>query len=337
VTRKLWPAAALVILGCLPATADAFIGPYTGVVRGKLDRERNVDNMAPDPADRIVSKSEDSYALRFRYSFRIDGFGRITGNGNGSYQAATWHLSGTNGSHGPFDCDVPMTTTEFAAHITGRAADGKMTIRLELDGAREANEETFCGANFYGFASDDTRMARSLELVQPPEGIVIDQADPSISPLIKSVPEGDATDFLTSDHDWRFTIEAPPPEPPDHPENAVGSYDTPRQAGRRANVCTIEGTGRNDILNGTRGNDVICAYGGRDVVNGGGGHDLIYGGPGRDRIAGGRGLDTLYGNGGRDRLSAKDRRLDVVNGGAGNDRASVDRRRDRVREVELVG
>jgi Ca2+-binding RTX toxin-like protein len=336
VKRTAWVGAALVALALLPASAAAFIGPYTGVGRGSLDRDRNVDNQASDPADRLVYSSDDSYRLRFRYSFRIDGFGNITGNGNGSYQAATWHLSGTNGSHGAFDCDVSMTTTEFAARITGRAADGKMTVRFELDGAREANEEMYCGANFTGFASDDTRMARSLELVQPPEGIVIDQADPSIAPMIKTVPEGDATDFLTSDHDWRITIEPPPPEPPDHPENAVGGYNTPRQAGRRARICTIEGTGRNDILNGTRGNDVICAYGGRDVVNGGGGHDLIYGGPGRDRITGGRGLDTLYGNGGRDRLNARDRRLDVVNGGDGSDRARVDGR-DRVREVELVG
>jgi RTX calcium-binding nonapeptide repeat (4 copies) len=336
VERKLWPAAALVVLGCLPATADAFIGPYTGLGRGSLEVRRHIDNQASDPADRIVTDSLDVYRARFRYSFRIDGFGRINGIGNGSYQTATYHLEGTNGDQGSFSCDLDMSTTDFALRVTGQAADGRMTVRFALDGAREANDEVLCGAGYSVFATDDTRLARSLELVQPPEGIVIDQTDPSIAPMIKTVAEGDATDSRTSDHAWRFTIEPPPPEPPNHPENAVGAYDTPRQAGRRARICTIESTGRNDILNGTRGNDVICAYGGRDVVNGGGGHDLIYGGPGRDRITGGRGLDTLYGNGGRDRLNARDRRLDVVNGGDGNDRARVDGR-DRVREVELVG
>ena len=111
---------------------------------------------------------------------------------------------------------------------------------------------------------------------------------------------------------------------------------TPRQAGRAAWICTIEGTGKRDFLNGTRGNDIICAYGGRDVVSGGGGHDLVFGGPGIDRISGGSSLDFLYGNGGRDRLNSKDRRLDRLNGGSGNDSASVDRRH-RVRAVERVG
>lgn len=324
------------VLALLPASAAAFIGPYTGVGRGSLDRVRNVDNQASDPADRLVVKSEDSYRLRFRYSFRIDGFGNITGRGNGSYQRATWHLSGTNGSHGAFDCDVPMTTTEFAVEIRGQANNGQMNLRFTLDGAREANEEMYCGADFTGFASDDTRMARSLELVQPPDGLVLDQADPSIAPLVKTVPEGDATDFLVSDHAWRFTIEAPT-EPPPTVDQGVGAFGTPGQAGRRARVCTIEGTGGRDRLRGTPGNDVICAFGGRDVVNGLGGHDIVFGGPGADQIKGGRGRDALYGNAGRDRFAARDGKRDRVSGGAGRDRARVDRGRDRVRQVERLG
>jgi Ca2+-binding RTX toxin-like protein len=333
VKRTAWSVAALGVSALLPAAADAFVGPYTGVGRGNLERVRNVDNQASDPADRVVVKSEDNYRLRFRYSFRIDGFGRIAGRGNGSYQAANWHLSGTNGSHGAFDCDVLMTTTEFAVDITGHANNGRMTVRFSLDGAREANEETFCGANFYGFASDDTRMARSLELVQPPEGIVIDQADPAIAPITKTVPEGDATDFLVSDHAWRFTIQAPTTPPP--VDEGVGAYGTPGAAGRRARVCTIEGTRGRDRLRGTPGNDVICAYGGRDVVNGLGGSDIVFGGPGADNIKGGRGKDALYGNAGRDRFNSRDGKRDRVRGGAGNDRARVDRR-DRVRQVEQV-
>jgi Ca2+-binding RTX toxin-like protein len=315
--------------------ASTFIGPYTGVGTGLLHRVRNVDNQNPDPAERLVVRSEDSYRLRLRYSFRIDGFGRITGNGNGSYQEATWQLSGTNGSHGPFSCTVPMTTTEFAVRITGIAAQGRMTVRFELEGAREANEETYCGANFYGFASDDTRMARSLELVQPPEGLVIDQADPTIAPLRKTVPEGDPTDFLVSDHDWRFTIEAP--RGVQEVDDGVGAYGSPGAAGNARRICTIEGTARANRLRGTAGNDVICAYGGRDTVDGKGGQDVIIGGPGNDVVVGGPGLDALYGNAGRDRLVSRDGKSDRVVGGAGRDSAKVDRRRDRVRGVERVG
>jgi Ca2+-binding RTX toxin-like protein len=337
VTR--WPGlvAALVAVVALPSHAHAFIGPFTGVGKGQLERVRNVDNQAPDPADHLVVKSEDVYRARFRYSFRIDGFGRIRGNGNGSYQTATWHLSGTNGSHGPFDCDVPMTTTEFAVDVTGHAADGKMHVRFELDGAREANEETFCGANFYGFASDDTRLARSLELVQPPDGLVIDQADPGIAPLTKTVPEGDATDFLVSDHDWTFSIAAPPRAPDFGDDTSVGGVSSPTQAGRAGSICTVDGTAGRDRLVGTPGNDVICGFGGDDTIAGRGGHDLVYGGPGDDRISGDGGADVLYGNAGRDRIGARDRRRDWLHGGAGRDSARIDRGRDRVRRVEQLG
>jgi Ca2+-binding RTX toxin-like protein len=335
VRRTAGLAVALLILAALPAAADAFIGPYTGVARGTLERVRNVDNQAPDPADHLVVRSEDVYRARFRYSFRIDGYGRIRGNGNGSYQQADWHLEGTNGDQGPFSCDVEMLTTEFRVRIRGRANEGRMRVRFEMVGARESNAETYCGANFYGFASDDTRLARSLELVQPPDGIDIGQARPAIDRMVKTVPEGDATDFLVSDHDWRFTIEAPP-GPPDPPGTSVGAYGTPDRAGRAGRICTIEGTARRDRLIGTPGNDVICAYGGRDRVNGRGGHDLIIGGPGADRIVGGGGLDALYGNAGRDRFSARDRRADSLNGGGGRDSARIDRGRDSVRRVERV-
>jgi hypothetical protein len=334
VTRSIALAGVLVAFAALPASAAAFIGPYTGVGRGLLDRVRNVDNQAPDPADRIVATSKDRYQARFRYSFRIDGLGNIRGIGNGSYQTATWHLSGTNGSHGSFDCDVTMTTTEFAVRITGRAADGRMHVRFALEDAREANEETFCGANFYGFATDSTRLATSLELVQPPEGIVVDQADPAIAPITKTVPEGDATDFLVSDHEWKFTIEAPRTIP--DVNSGVGAYGDPASAGRRAAICTVEGTAGAERLQGTPGSDVICAFGGNDTIDGGGGQDLIYGGPGDDAITGGKGLDALHGDAGRDRFKARDRKRDRLYGGRGRDRARVDRGRDRSRGVETL-
>ena len=326
--------AALLLLAALPSSAAASIGPYTGVGNGLLDRFRHIDNHAPDP-DHIVTNSKDVYRGRFRYSFQIDGFGNISGNGNGSYRRpTTWHLDGVNGSHGPFSCDITMRTTDFRVRVTGRANDGRMHLRFSLEGARESNDETLCGADYYGQATDRTRLADSLELVQPADGLDASQASPAIAPLRTLENLGDDFDRRVNLHEWSFTIAAPP-RPPELPENSVGSYDTPRQAGRRGRICTIEGTGKRDFLNGTRGNDIICAYGGRDVVSGGGGHDLVFGGPGSDRISGDSGLDVLYGNGGRDRLNSKDRRLDRLNGGSGDDSARVDRR-DRVRQVEQV-
>ena len=333
-TRSIALTGVLVAVLALPAPAMAFIGPYTGVGRGVLERVRNVDNQSPDPANHLVVKSEDRYEARFRYSFRIDAFGVISGVGNGSYLSATWHLSGTNGDQGSFDCDVAMTTTEFAVRITGRAADGKMHVRFVMDGAREANEEHYCGAKFTGFASDSTRLADSLELVQPPDGLVIDQAAPAIAPITLTVPEGDASDFLVSDHSWTFTI-AQPPTIPDV-DSDVGAFGDRAAAGRRAAICTIEGTARGERLRGTAGNDVICAYGGNDRIDGKGGQDLIYGGPGNDTIKGGGGLDALHGDAGRDRFQARDRKRDRIFGGRGRDGARVDRGTDSVRSVERV-
>ena len=327
--------AALLVLAALPASAAASIGPYTGVGEGLLDRYRHIDNHEADP-NHIVTDSKDVYRGRFRYSFQIDSFGNISGNGNGSYRRpTTWHLEGVNGSNGPFSCDIPMTTTDFRVRVTGQTTDGEMHVRFALEGARESNGETLCGADYYGFATDDTRLANSLDLVQPADGLELIQSRPVIAPLRKLENLGDDFDRRVNLHEWNFTIEAPR-EPPTLPEG-VGAYDTPQQAGRRANACTIKGTGSRDILNGTSGNDVICGYGGRDVVDGRGGHDLVFGGPGADRITGGRGLDVLYGNAGRDRLSSKDGRLDRLNGGTGRDSARIDRGRDRVRAVERVG
>ena len=251
------------------------------------------------------------------------------------YQSATWHLEGVNGSHGPFSCDVPMRTTQFTVRVTGQTSDGEMHVRFALEGAREANDETLCGANNYGFATDDTRLANSLELVQPAEGLPAGQAEPTIAPLRKLETLGDDFDRRVNLHEWSITIDAPDGPPVEDPDSSVGTSTSPG-AGRRGAICTIAGTARADRLRGTPGNDVICGYGGGDRISGGGGHDLIYGGPGNDRITGGGGLDVLYGNAGRDRLDARDGRRDRLDGGRGRDNARVDRGRDRVRGVERV-
>lgn len=327
--------AALVVLAAAADPAAAFIGPFTGVGHGLLDRHRHTDNHEADP-NHIVVDSTDVYRGRFTYSFRIDEFGTITGTGHGSYQTATWHLEGVNGDQGPFSCDVPMRTTDFTVRVTGAADDGRMRVRFALEGAREANDERYCGANFYGFATDDTRLANSLELLQPADGLDLSQSAPAVGPLRRLEDLGDAVDHRVNLHEWSITIAAPP-RPPELPEDgSPGTALNPRQAGRGGRVCTIEGTAKRDFLNGTPGNDIICAYGGRDVVSGGGGHDLVYGGPGPDSISGGRGRDVLYGNAGRDRLSSRDRRVDRLDGGAGRDTASIDRGRDHVRRVERV-
>jgi hemolysin type calcium-binding protein len=64
--------------------------------------------------------------------------------------------------------------------------------------------------------------------------------------------------------------------------------------------CTITGTDRPEILQGTRGRDVICGRGGRDVIIGAGGDDVLRGGAGDDVLVGGAGDDSLDGGPGDD-------------------------------------
>jgi N-acetylmuramoyl-L-alanine amidase len=47
-------------------------------------------------------------------------------------------------------------------------------------------------------------------------------------------------------------------------------------------LCTVPGTGGDDVLVGTDGDDVLCGGGGDDVLVGGGGQDLLLGGRGVD-------------------------------------------------------
>jgi VCBS repeat-containing protein len=91
-------------------------------------------------------------------------------------------------------------------------------------------------------------------------------------------------------------------------------------------ACTINGTGKDDVLRGTANRDVICGGGGNDTIRGLEGNDLIRGGVGNDTIYGGAGNDTLRGGDGRDELygSGGDDRLyggagtDLLDGGTGN-------------------
>lgn len=321
-----------------PAASDEAVGPYRGVGLGLLDRYRHIN----DP--QFTSDSKDVYRGRFTYTFTIDESGNVAGTGNGDYLTATWRLDGVHHGHGTFGCNVPMSTKPYRVRVTGRAADGKARIRFALEGARESNPDHDCGADFTGYASDSPRLADSLELVQPPDGIEISVENPSISPLRKLEVIGDDRDRRVNLHEWAFTIQGPGTSQPPPPPPPVGSTG----AGPNANPgarCTIEGTPGNDRLVGTPRRDVICGKGGNDVIRGAGGDDSLRGdagndrlmaGAGHDSVEGGAGADTLLGEGGRDLLLGRDGRRDTLDGGGDRDWAARDRS-DRVRNVEVVG
>jgi Ca2+-binding RTX toxin-like protein len=314
-------------------------GPYTGVGVGLLDRYRHTDN-----GNGLVADSFDVYRGRFTYSFRIDSSGNVEGRGDGVYLGPTnWRLRGTNEGK-TFSCSIPMRTTRYEVRVQGNATAERIRLRFVLEGAREANDEKLCGANFYGFATDDTRLANSLEIAQPADGLTTPRAEPALPTLSKLEVIGDDSDRRVILHEWSFSIRAPgaPPPPPPPGPGTGGGGPTP-QVG---SDCTITGTPGNDTLRGTAGRDVICGLAGNDVIRGLGGHDSLRGGPGNDRLLGGggndavegdAGTDTLLGEGGRDFLLARDRTRDSLDGGSQRDWAVRDRTRDRVRNVEVLG
>jgi Ca2+-binding RTX toxin-like protein len=315
-----------------PTARAQSLGPYTGVGTGLLDRYRHISAS-------FTSAANDVYRGRFTYRFTIDESGNVEGTGNGDYLTATWNLAGVT-DHGAFICDVPMRTSPFRVRITGHAADGTARIRFALEGSREWNRDHYCGANFTGYASDGTRLADSLQLVQPADGIEISLENPTIPPLRKLEVLGNDSDRRVNLHEWDITIRAQGGPPPP-PGGTAGAGPNANPGAR----CTINGTPGNDTLVGTPRRDVICGKAGNDVIRGAGGddslrgdagNDRLIGGAGDDSLEGGPGADTLLGGAGRDLLLGRDGRRDTLDGGAQRDWAARDRV-DRVRNVEVVG
>jgi subtilisin family serine protease len=91
-----------------------------------------------------------------------------------------------------------------------------------------------------------------------------------------------------------------------------------------------------DRLFGEDGGDVVNGGGGSDVLQGGRGGDRLLGGLGGDKLTGGPARDTMFGHVGNDRFFARDGKADRIVGGEGRDRARIDRRKDKVREVEIL-
>lgn len=316
-------AVAVVLFPLTARSADApsarsQTGPYTGVGTGTVDRFRHVQTSS------VTSDSKDVYNVRFTYSFRIEN-GRVVGRGDGVYQSATWHLSGTYNGQG-FNCDVPIATRPFSVAVTGTATTTRVKLRFQLEGASETNADYDCGANYTGFSTTSTYVAESLALVQAdqPGGVIdVSRTSPSIPPLRKLVETGPQTDRRVNLHEWTITIRAPAGSGGGGGAGGSGGGGAANPNGS----CTITGTPRSDTLVGTARRDVICGLGGNDVLRGLGGNDVLRGGAGRDSMDGGSGNDFF---------AARDHTRDVVTGGPGKDRGTVDRGVDRVSSVETL-
>lgn len=89
-------------------------------------------------------------------------------------------------------------------------------------------------------------------------------------------------------------------------------------------ACSIVGTRRDDVLEGTDGWDTICGLGGADTLFGLGGRDMIAGLAGGDVLHGGRGDDWLFGGSENDQLFGEGGQRDWLQGGPGTDACAPD-------------
>jgi len=326
--RKLTAATVcLFALAWVGQAAAAGLGPFQGNGNGNSVRTRESNDGTR------TTKNISSYAGHFSYSFNVDQFGHISGSGTGAHDLATWHLEGS----GPdpednYNCDPTVTPSGFTVDVSGFVDNGVAHLRFRLVDAVETNPDSACSAYVTAYAARTEYLAESLDKVQsaqPGGELLVSLSNPSIGNLVHS--EG-TVDTRKIDSNWNITI-TPPPPPEDIGRGNAGPGSATGPNDPRADICTITGNRRNNVLNGTPGNDIICGFGGRDRINGRGGNDIIFGGPGNDVIVGGAGLDSLYGNSGNDRLLAKDGVKDLVDGGPGRGDVARRDRKDRVRGV----
>lgn len=316
---------------CLLAVAPvgealaASLGPYRGTGSGNILR----NGTSNDTNQTRISR--DSYAGHFSYFFNIDPSGNITGSGAGAHDSALWHLEGSGDLD--YSCDVPLIPSGFTVTVTGQVDNGVAKVRFELVNAIEYNAEQPCPPDETALETTTTHLAQSLDYVQDAQGgqLSVNLGSPAIGTLRAHLESPFFAGTRVTDAIWDITI-TPPPPPEDIGRGNAGPGGATGPNDPRAEICTIKGNNKNNVLNGTSGDDIICGFAGKDRINGRGGNDIIFGGKGDDVVTGAAGKDSLYGNSGNDRIRARDGAKDLVDGGPGTDTATRDRI-DRVRGV----
>ena len=130
---------------------------------GTADGVRHTD--AHSDSGGVTSTSIEVYKAVLSFRFTVGSGGSVTGTGTGHYTAASWHLSGVNGSNGSFDCMPPISTNTFKVSVAGSESAGELILSLAIPDATETNQDYDCGADYTGYASTSHDMTQSLKLV----------------------------------------------------------------------------------------------------------------------------------------------------------------------------
>jgi hypothetical protein len=156
----------------------------------------------------VSSTSVSLYQVALSFSFRIGPGGRIEGSGSGHYDDADWHLSGVNGSDGPFACNPAVGAHPFSVGLGGHFAGTGGTLTLATPGATETNRNWNCGAHFTGYATTTHTIADALSRVLS-GGLHISSRHPVSATHTKHVDLGKPGNGDDDTIVWTFSVGPP--------------------------------------------------------------------------------------------------------------------------------
>jgi hypothetical protein len=153
----------------------------------------------------ISSTSLSQYGVTFSFSFTVDAAGTISGSGTGQYTEAAWHLYGTNGANGSFNCNPPVQAAPFTVTVGGSVTGEVASLSLSMPDATETNADYDCGAGYTGYATTTHEMANSLTLVGGND-LSVSLAQATSFALSKTVNTGTAPNTEDDTHNWTVSI-----------------------------------------------------------------------------------------------------------------------------------
>jgi hypothetical protein len=159
-------------------------------------------------AGNVSSTSVSLYQVELSFSFTVGPGGIIEGTGSGHYDDADWHLSGVNGSNGPFACNPPVGAHPFSVALGGHFAGTGGTLTLATPAATETNRSWNCGAQFTGYATTTHTIADALSRALP-DGLHISSRHPSSRTDTKYVDLGKPGNGDDDTIVWTFSVGPP--------------------------------------------------------------------------------------------------------------------------------
>lgn len=177
-------------------------------MHGTQVRTNHRDNMDPNPDNHVVVDDIQAYTATIKLTFVIGSNGLLEGGGSGKYDTATWHLEGTNGSHGGFSCDPNLVAPDFTAHIDGQAFGRNLILTPDLSQSKEVlDQDLDCGGQFTARASTSQFIIQSFANVTDGTGkFAVNETNTALPPFTKHTETTNGDTQTTVDDNWQITV-----------------------------------------------------------------------------------------------------------------------------------